>query len=283
MNGFVGARDLWDFTVSGIIWKILPGDGRLIVGEERDPVKKTVSLFCVALDDGSVRWKGMTLGENWWTGIETIHRGVVIVHEYPVPGMPDHGSIIAIDAARGERLWENRDLAFAFASGGRLCGSRDLFDRRAFFEVDLATGAAGRELTVDEAAALRDSADAGWGMDVGIPGPSDGVPDVIRAAFPPGTGLLAGETLMHNDTEISNCYESRPGGAAGATGGTGTRLREHIFALDAQTGSVLRRDVVCDGLSVPAGTTFFRAEERILYVKERATLRSFALPGGRTP
>lgn len=271
MSGFRGDRDLWDFTASGIIWKILPCEGRLIVGEERDPVKKTVSMFCVRLDDGTVLWKGITPAETWWTGIEAVHRGVIIVHEYPVPSMPDHGSIIAIDAARGERLWENRDLAFAFASGGTICGSRDLFDRRAFFEVDLTTGAAGRELTAGEARALRESGETGWGMDVGIPAPADDVPDRIRAEFPPGTGLLPGETLMHNDIEISNCYESRNAGPGA--------LREHIFAIDARSGSLLRRDVVCDGLSVPAGTTFFRAEGRILYVRDRSTLRSFALPG----
>jgi hypothetical protein len=270
MNGFRANRDHWDFTASGIIWKILPCEGRLIIGEERDPARKTMSLFCVRLDDGSVVWKGLTPGDNWWTGIEVVHRGVIIAHEYPVPSMPDHGSIIAIDAARGERLWENRDLAFAFASGGTICGSKDLFDRRAFFEVDPATGASGRELTANEARSLRDSGEAGWGMDVGIPVPSGEVPDHVRASFPPSTGLLPGEILMHNDTEISNCYESRPAGA----------LREHIFAFDARTGSLLRRDVVCDGLSVPAGTTFFRAEGRILYVRDRSTLRSFALPEG---
>jgi hypothetical protein len=274
MNGSRNGRDLWDFAASGIIWKVLPCSGRLIVGEERDPVKKTVSLFCVALDDGSVRWKGMKLGENWWTGIETIHRGVIIVHDYPVPSMPEHRNIIAIDASRGERIWENRDLAFAFASGGTICGSRELFDRRVFYEVDLATGAVGRELTAGEALARRDSAGEGWGMDVGIPEPSGGLPESVRASFPPGTGLLPGETLMHNDTEISNCYESRPEGAAGRA------LREHLFTLNSLTGAVLRRDVVCDGLSVPAGTTFFRAEGRVLYVKDRGTLRSFALPGG---
>jgi outer membrane protein assembly factor BamB len=274
MSGFEVGRNFWDFKASGIIWKVLPCSGRLIVGEERDPVKKTVSLFCVALDDGSVRWKGRKLGEDWWTGIETIHRGVIIVHEYPVPSMPEHRNIIAIDASSGERIWENRDLAFAFASGGTVCGSRELFDRRVFFEVDIVTGEVGRELTAHEAGQRRDSADEGWGMDVGIPAPSGDLPGPVRAAFPPGADLIAGETLMCNDIEISNCYESRTDGGARRT------LREHIFALDSRTGAVLHRDVVCDGLSVPAGTTFFRAEARVLYVKDRGTLRSFALPEG---
>jgi hypothetical protein len=286
MNGFGGAKDhpdpwnAWDFAATGIIWKIVPSSGRLIVGEDRDPVNKTASLFCVALDSGAVRWKGMSLGEHWWTGIETVHRGVIIVHDYPVPGMPDHKNIIAIDAARGERLWENRDLAFAFASGGKICGSKEFFERRAFYEIDLATGEVGSELTAAEAAGLRDAAEEGWGMDVGIPAACDTVADRIRALFPPGTGLVPGDSLMHNDTEISNVYESSPGGAPG-TAAPG--LREHIVALDARTGSVLRRDIVCDGLSVPAGTTFFRAEERVLYVKDRAILRSFAIPDRRNP
>jgi hypothetical protein len=274
MKGFGDAPESWDFTVGGIIWRILPADGRLIVGEERDAAKKSASLFCVGLDDGAVRWKGLRLGEEWWTGIETVHRGVIIAHEYPVPGMPDHRNIIAIDARTGGRLWENRDLAFAFASGDRVYGAREFFDRRAFYEADLATGALVREVPVDEARAIRDSAGAGWGMDVQLPLPSDSLAPALREAFPPGTEVAPGETLMHNDTHISNCYESRPDGAPGRT------LREHIFAIDAGTGAVLRRDVVCDGLAYPAGTTFFRAEGRVLYVKERSTLRSFAISTG---
>jgi hypothetical protein len=281
MNGFGAAREPWDFTASGIIWKILPCAGRLIVGEDRDPAKKTASLFCVALDDGSVRWKGMSFGERWWTGIETVHRGVIIVHEYPVPSMPEHGNIIAVDAARGERLWENRGVAFAFAAGGRIVGSKDLFERKAFFEIDLDTGATGRELMAAEAGALRDEADEGWGMDVGIPAPCDDVPGPLRALFPPGTGLVPGEALAHNGTTIVNVYESRPDNAPGPA--AAPRLREHLLVHDARTGSVLHRDVVCDGLSVPAGTTFFRAEERILYVKDRSILRSFAIPDKRNP
>jgi hypothetical protein len=274
MKGFGGIPDTWEFVPGGIVWRILPADGRLIVGEERDAAKKSASLFCVGLDDGAVRWKGLKLAEEWWTGIETVHRGVIVAHQYPDPGMPGHRNIIAIDAAGGNRLWENRDLAFAFASGDRIYGTREFFDRRAFYEADISTGAVIREVPADEAKALRDSAGAPWGMDVQLPLPSGSVADAVRAAFPPGAEIAPGETLMHQETEISNCYETRPAGAAGRS------LREHIFALDARTGAVLGRDVVCDGLAFPAGTTFIRVEERVLYVRERSTLRSFNITRG---
>ncbi len=271
MSNFRGVHGLWEFRTAGNIWKIVPAEGRLIVGEERDPEKKTVTFFCVALDDGRVRWKGKSMAESWWIGIETAHRGILFIHEYPVPSMPDHKKILAIDALTGNSLWEDGELAFGFASGASVYASKELFDRRAFFELDLMTGSVVREVGADALHSLRAAPEAGWGLDVQLPEGTTEPPEAVRAAFPPTVALEPGETLRYNDMNISNWYEVRPGE------GTGRKLCEHLFVIDERSGALLYRDVVCDGLSLPAGSTFFRVEERILYVKDRTTLRSILL------
>lgn len=269
-----GVRGLWDYHAAGTIWRILPAGERLIVGEERDTSAKTVSYFCVALDDGRVIWRGKQTGGRWWSGIEAVHRGLVFIHEYPVPSMPDHRKIFAIDLRTGVQAWENGELAFGFAREGAVYASRELFDRRQFFELDLRTGSVVREVPADALAELRPGPYPEWEMDVEIPGPSGDPPGGVRAAFPAGTTLEPGESLRRGSAEVSNWYEVR-------TDGDGRRmLREHLFALDASAGGVMFHDIVCDGLSLPTGTSFFRAEERIIYVRERTTLRSFALTTG---
>lgn len=274
MGEIRGVRGLWDFKSSGIIWRILPAGDRMIVGEERDAAAKSVSFFCVALDDGRVVWRGIRPAERWWSGIDAVHRGMLFLHEYPVPGMPDHRKIFAIDLETGAAVWENAELAFGFARDGALYASRDLFDRRQFFELDLRTGSLLREVPADSLAGLRSGSGPEWEMDVELPLAAGDAPDAIREAFPRGTALEPGETLRYGDTEIWNWYEVHP------DGGAGRKLREHLFVIDAPTGAILFRDIVCDGLSLPAGTTFFRAGERILYVRERTTLRSFSLSTG---
>ena len=271
-----GVHSLWDFRTGGNIWRIVPAEGRLIAGEERNLEKKTVTFFCVALDDGRALWKGKSIAESWWTGIETTHRGILFIHGYPAPSMPDHKKILALDALSGDSLWENGELAFGFASGASVYASKELFDRRAFFELDLMTGSVVREVPADELHALRAAPGAPWGLDVQLPGVAAEPPEAVRSAFPAESALEPGETLRYNDADVSNWYEVRPGD------GTGRKLREHLFVLDARTGELRYRDVVCDGLSLPAGSTFFRVEERVLYVKDRTTLRSFSLSNGDT-
>jgi hypothetical protein len=277
MTDFARQHRLWDFRARGNIWKILPAGGRLIVGEERDTREKKVSFFCVDLNDGRVRWNEKPTAGNWWTGLEAVHHGVVFIHEYPDPSMPDHKKIFALDAATGEPLWENGELAFAFARGSSVFASRELFDRREYSELDLMTGSFVRILPPGELTAAGAVPEQAWGMEVELPVAADEPPEAVRAAFSPGTELEPGESLRRDGMEISNLYEVRP------AEGTRRMLREHLFALDARTGAILHRDVVCDTLSARAGTTFFRAEERVLYVKDRTTLRSFSIPAGGVP
>lgn len=266
----------WEYPAAGLIWRILPVEGRLIVGEERDPSNRSASIFCIGLNDGAVIWRGVRPGESWWTGIETVHRGVVVLHEYPVPSMPDHRRIIAVDLRTGRKLWENGDLAFAFASGSTVYGSKELFDRRVFYELDLATGAVRRELPAGEAGELREP-EAAWGPEVGFPLPAAEIPAAVAAAFGRGARIEPGETLTYDDIDIVNCYETTTGGDPNRA------LREHLFVVDASAGTVVHRDVVCDALARPAGTTFIRVADRVVYVKDRSRLRSFVIPARRAP
>ncbi len=276
MNGHemgteVGVRGLWDYNAGGNIWKIIPTEGRWIIGEERDLAKKLVTFFCVSLDDGRVRWQGKRVAQEWWTGIEAVHQGVLFIHEFPVPSMPDHKNIIAIDASSGDPLWENPELTFVSANGASVFGSKEFFDRRAFFELDLFTGEIIREMTADELRAVRQDPGTGWGVEVAN---ADLVPELrapVAGVFPAGALLEPGGALLADRAEVCNWYEVLPAGDRGRT------LREHLFVLDGATGEIRFHDIVCDGLALPAGATFFRAGDRIVYVRNRTTLRSFSL------
>ncbi len=266
-----GVRGLWDYDARANVWKIVPLEDRRIIGEARDLGNKRVTFFCVSLDDGRVHWQGKGVSQPWWTGIEAVHGGILFLHDYPVPSMPDHGKIVAIDASSGDPIWENPDLAFGFASGGSVFASKELFDRRAYYEIDLLTGGVVREVPAGELPAFRPDHATTWGIDVGN---ADLVPELhptVAGAFPAGALLEPGGAMLVGGAEISNWYETVQGAGQART------LREHLFVLDAPTGEILFRDLVCDGLSLPAGATFFRADDRIVYVRNRTTIRSFSL------
>jgi len=219
-------------------------------------------------------WQGNALPQKWWAGMEAVHGDTLFLHEYPVPSMPDHRKIFAVDIMTGRLLWANEELAFSFAAGDRVYGSKDFFDRRAFFELDIASGRECGEVSADRIRALMSDLPVGWGPDVEFPAGADEVPLPAARFLEKTAGTLPGDTLRWGAVEVVTCFEAVPGP------GPTPSMREHLFVIGkpvASTGATLFHDVVCEGLSGPVPGTFFRVGKRVLYVRGRFTLRSLAI------
>jgi len=264
-------RPAWDFKASSTIWRILPAGVDYVVGEIRDGEKKTVSFFCVRLEDGRRCWEGNVIPEKWWAGIEAVHGNILFLHEYPVPSMPDHRKIFAIEIPTGKLLWTNEELAFSFGLDGKVYASKDLFERRAYYGLDAVTGTVGEEVPPEEIQSLLTLRRDGWGGHVEIPTVGEVVPDAAGGMLDPSAELIPGDSLRCGEVEIVTCYEKDQGPALQPS------IREHLFVVDTTGGEVLFHDVVCDRLSGPVPGTFFRVGERILYIKNRSILRSLPL------
>jgi len=259
-------RPLWDFSVSATIWRILPAGDGYLVGESRDAESKTVSFFCLTLSDGRRCWEGNPLSEKWWAGIEGVHGKTLYLHEYPQPSMPDHRKIYAVDIPGGHLLWKNEELAYAFASGGSVFGSKDYFDRRAYFELDAATGAERGEVPADTIAQLMAGLTTGWGAGVEMPEPDDSPVPALPGAR---EEVTPGDRIRCGAVDVRTCF----------TGDRerGSPVTEHLYVTSVPGGEVVYHDVACEGLSGPVPGTFFRAGDAILYIRNRSTLRSLAI------
>jgi len=258
----------WDFKASSSIWRILPAGEDYIVGEVRDREKKSVSFFSVRLEDGRRCWEGNVLTERWWAGIEAVHGSTLFLHEYPVPSMPDHRKVFAVDIPTGKLLWKNEDLAFSFATDDGVYGSRDFFDRRAYYKLDTATGEAGEEVAPEVIDRLMSLKPVEWGDHIEFPRADEGLPAAVGGHPALSAELLPGESLRRGDVSVLTCYDRVPGSAPA--------VREHLFIVAG--GDVLFHDLVCDGLAGPVPGTFFRHRDRILYIKNRTLLRSLSIP-----
>ncbi len=134
----------WEYKAEGIIWRLHPAGGGLILGEERNIESRTATFFCV--DQSGTLWKRKNFGEQWWTGIETVHRGVLFLYGFATPDLPGRRGITAVDCSTGELLWINNDLTFIAAAGNAVYASRDEIDGPVVFEVDIRTGSQVREV-----------------------------------------------------------------------------------------------------------------------------------------
>lgn len=140
-------KPAWQFEAAGQLWRILfSGSGR-IVGEDRDEGKKEVTFFCLNETNGEVLWKDVAFEERWWIGIETFYDGIVFLHEYIKPDLPQHKKIIALDLESGKLLWRNDELEPLFVAGEKFYAVRSSFEKRIIYELNPTTGKIEREFS----------------------------------------------------------------------------------------------------------------------------------------
>ncbi len=130
----------WSYTSPTTIWRLmLSGDGK-IIGESRNADAKRLSYFCVDDRTGKTLWEGKNFGEDWWMGMEAVHGGVLLLHGFAKPDMPQHQRMTAVDVETGEILWSNAELTYWFGFHERVYAYRDLFEKRIGVSLNLRTG-----------------------------------------------------------------------------------------------------------------------------------------------
>ena len=279
-------RPVWEFTVRGVIWRLLPTGKGQFVGEERDIEKKSVSFFCIRQDTGAVQWAHLRLAESWWIGIEAVHNDVVLLHEFAMPDFPDHKKIHALDLSSGRLLWANEDLKYLFARGDNVYAARDLTEESLFVELDGSTGRERRELDPQEANSLRRRVQEGIPIDFPIPFPNaGGGRDDVGAAI---EKVVAGanrvrfiEYLQRNEFLAVGYYAAIGSESADPLGEQ--LLDQHFVIAEMGTGRILYREVLNSRASAAVPDAFFGLGDRLYSISGRNVLKAFDLAGTGSP
>ncbi len=143
------ARPAWIYHIEGVIWRLMPAEPDLFVGDSRKIDKKEAGFFCLDRKDGRVLWEGVVFEEPWWIGIEAIQHDRVYLHGFATPDMPEHQGITALDVFTGRVAWSNQGLRFVRAADDTLFASKDTVEGRLFLELDCRTGEVLRTLRDD--------------------------------------------------------------------------------------------------------------------------------------
>lgn len=95
----------------GIIWQVKPDPVREILAlEVREPESQQV--LYIGLDLTTQRLLPGINAEDWWSGMETVHDGVVICHGYEAPDVPVHEGVRAWQLRTGGHRWERSKATF---------------------------------------------------------------------------------------------------------------------------------------------------------------------------
>ncbi len=280
-SGTSHTKPAWTFAPGGIVWRLFVSDDRVIVGEARWQEEKRVEFFGVDELTGLLLWRVASLPDPWWTGLEGLHRGVVLLHGFAEPDMPEHLGVWACDVRDGRRLWEAPDLTFWFAAEGRVYGVRNGFDRRLGVSLDLTSGAVAEEFgeSLESLYALRQrSAESEIPSDVQFP-------VLLEAAGLPATvaerisrmvphDRRAGEIeVIQRDDRVVVSFHRRLGAETDAE----PRLENRLVMLDARTRKVLFEDVIQHDARAAVPDSFFVKGDQVLFVKDGSTLTALSL------
>jgi hypothetical protein len=123
----------WERAPGDMIWKLLPTPTGILVGESRDPERKTMSLFAVDATSGAMLFSGRGLDEPWWIALELTIGEIAVLHRYPRPDLPNAIGATIVDCRSGELLWSNDTIRIicgideiALALRGAALETRDL-------------------------------------------------------------------------------------------------------------------------------------------------------------
>ena len=100
----------WEITPGGIVWKLQPTPGGILIGEARDVEARTLSLFAVRPSTGEEIFTGIRLDEPWWIALEMTIGEIAILHSFPQPDMPTALGATAVDCATGRVLWSDGSI-----------------------------------------------------------------------------------------------------------------------------------------------------------------------------
>ncbi len=260
----------WQYETSGILWRLVPAGENFFVGEDRNVESKKTTFFCIDQLTGTVRWKDVGFGEDWWISIEAIRNDVVFIHEYANPGMPDHKKIHALSLKNGALLWTNDLLRFEFVSGMSVIASTETYERRVFYELDLMTGKEVSELDPSQVFVLQELNSSSLSAEVILPeifndeeNQDAELRKNIQHACSSGSNVLT-EYIRRPDYLIVGYYMSTSANTAEQN------LEQHIIIVN--DGTTIFKDMMSEHGRIPVPDLFFSNKNYLYYVKNNKTL-----------
>ncbi len=96
------------YEFEGLIWQVLtnPAADMLII-ELRDEAKHQVSFAAIDLSHDQLLWKEITFEERWWIAATATDGKTLVLHTYPEPDNPQHKSYVAIDIPTLNTVWQS--------------------------------------------------------------------------------------------------------------------------------------------------------------------------------
>ena len=247
----------------------------MLVGEERNIESRTTSFFCV--DRSGTLWKGKNFGEQWWTGIEAVHGGVLYLYGFATPDLPGRKGITAVDCSTGKVLWKSRDLTFIGGAGDRIYSSRETPGGPVVCEIDHRTGALISDVGQGESAIGQVSRASNDADDVEFPqvlSDDDVTPlaGAVRKFSAPAVTGCPVEYSAHGPYLVIVYHREKEG-----AGAVPAPYAQVIDVVERDSGTPVMHATLNPAVSTPALGSFLVQADMLYFVRDRKTLTAVRL------
>jgi len=272
----------WTFTPTGVIWRLLPASSGELIIESRDQTEKR-TMFC-ALDGttGLPLWRDLVMDEPWWIGIEDVAQGILLLHKFASPDMPQHQGIVALELQTGKLLWSNNDLTYWFTYGSSIFVHRMMFDKRVASELNLKTGELMREFGEEFESDLFAKREAGLHENQkGLQFPEmvdfdridPRIAGIMKKALPldkikgPIEYVSRGDlVLMNYHIPVRTAHED------------GIMLNNHFNIIDSRINKLQYGEIITHNSRTAVPDSFFVRNGMVYFIQEQKTLTAITLP-----
>lgn len=266
----------WRFTAlqGSIIWKLLISPNGILAGEERNPDKKTGTLFSIDVEAGTILFRDKAIDEAWWFNSEQATTDNIYIHKFRKPDMPEPRGVTALHIRTGEMRWEQPDVSMLFELDGRLYSQREGYGGKEFFALDALTGAVVEAFGSEHSEILARRAlvvDTDTSSQFSIPVmPDDEIFGEIKNIL--SSTLNIGELRGSIDYAefgkyIIFSYHERITNDANAA--LGNMLRNELRILDSEKGDIVHSETLNIETPYPVPENFFINHGVLIYVKEK--------------
>lgn len=259
----------WSFSPGGTVWRVHPAVAGRMVGEERDLTQRRVTFFALDFPSGKVIWKGLDVGEQWWTGIERVEGDLLFIHGFVSPDLPMHRGITVIDIPRGAVLWSNPAWTLGSAAGERLTVLGEQRSGQELLTINARTGAI---ITADGDTAASRPSEPSWWASVAFP---DAATAAELAAHISARTVLSQREVdaLVGDVELLD----RPPLLMMAAALRRKTLRgeslEHVLrVIHQESGKMVHEAILAGDARGPVMDPFFLQNGVLVYVREGTTL-----------
>lgn len=262
----------FNFSFPGKIWKIKPDLlTQNIALEIRQPEMLQAGFSIINVRTGKLLLDNFQTKEPWWTGMEAVHNGVLLLHGYEQSKETGrHVGITAVSETSGQLLWENPVLTFAgLISDEKLLAENTLGQ---LIELELISGAEEKYSFTKEHAKTQIQAFGNKlsnALQTPLPYlPADAYYPLLQEFIKKQTGRTAIQTIEYLETEnqiFLSFYAE-----------VDSVLANFLLVSSAQ-GEVLLEFCLQQNVTGLGSDTFFIFAEKLFFIQDKTSLACFLL------